>query len=82
MSYCSGFKSNLRESKIAGIRVFKGVQVEVCGMRCIDLNIDTLKALGTYLSYNNQLKEKNFYNIITEIQRVLKIWKMRKLTRE
>ena len=82
MSYCSGFQSNLKESKIAGIRVLKGVQVVVCGIRCIDLNIDRLKALGTHFSYNNKLKEKNFYNIVTEIQRVLKIWKMRKLRRE
>ena len=47
------------------------------------MNIDTLKILGTHFSYNEKLKkEKNFYNIVTDIQRVLKIWKMRKLTVE
>ena len=46
----------------------------VCGMSCIDLNIDTLKILGTPSCYNKKLKEeKSFYNIVTDIQRVLKI---------
>ena len=49
-------------------------------MRCIDLNVDTLKILGTHFSDNEKLKEeKNFYKIVS-MQRVLKIWKMRKLT--
>ena len=66
-----------------GIGVLKRVQVSVCGMRCIDLNIDTLKILGTQFSYNKKLKEeKNFYKIVTDMQRVLKIWKMRRLTLE
>ena len=52
-------------------------------MRCIDLNTNPLKILGTYFSYNEKLKEKKkFYNIITDIQRVLKVWKMRKLALE
>ena len=55
----------------------------LCGMRCIDLNIDTLKILGTHFSYNEKLKEKkNFYKIVTDMQQVLKIWKIRKLTLE
>ena len=52
-------------------------------MRCIDLNFDTLKILGTHFSYNEKLKEeKNFYQIVTDMQRVFKIWKMRRLTLE
>ena len=52
-------------------------------MRCIDLNIDTLKILGTHFSYNEKLKEeKIFYKIVIDMQRALKIWKMRKLTLE
>ena len=55
----------------------------VSGMRCIDLNVDMLKILGTHFSYNEKLKEKkNFYKIVTDMQRVLKIWKIRKLTLE
>ena len=55
----------------------------VCGIRCIDLNIATLEILGNHLSYNEKLKEeKNIYKIVTDMQRVLKIWKIRKLTLE
>ena len=37
------------------------VQVAVCGVRCIDLNNDMLKILGSHFSYNEKLKEeKNF----------------------
>ena len=39
-----------------GVR--KGVQVTVCGVCCIHLNIHTLKILGNYFSYNKKLKEK------------------------
>ena len=59
------------------------VQVAVCGLRCVDLKTNTLKILGTHLSYNEKLKdEKNFYTTVTYIQRVLEIWKMRNLTLE
>ena len=82
-SYFSGSKPNLTKSEIAGIGFLKGVQVAVCDMRCIDLNVDTLKILGTHFSNNEKLKkEKNLYKIVTDMQRVLKIWKMRRLTLE
>ena len=48
----------------------------VCGLRCIDLNNDTLKILGTHFSFSEKLKEeKNLYKTVTDIQRVLNIWK-------
>ena len=53
--YFSRLKPN---SEIAAIGVLKGVQVAVCGMRRIDLNSDTLKILGSPLSYNKKLKEE------------------------
>ena len=56
-SYFSGLKPNLTKSDTAGIGVLKGVQAVVCGMRCIDLNIDTLNILGTHFSYNKKLKQ-------------------------
>ena len=55
--YFSGLKPNLTKSETAGIGVLKGVQVAVCGMRCIDLNIDTLKILGIYFSYYKDIRE-------------------------
>ena len=65
------------------IGALKGVQVAVCGLRCVDLNNDTLKILGTHFSYNEKLKEeKNIYETVTDIQRILNTWKMRNLTLE
>ena len=73
----SGLKPNLSKCEITGIGVLKGVQVAVCGMRYADLKNDTLKILGTHFSYNEKLKEeRNFYKTVTNIQRVLKIWKI------
>ena len=81
--YSSGLKPNLTKSEIVGIGILKVVQVAVCGMRCIDLNVDTLKILGTHFSYNKKLKEeKKIYKIVTDMKRFLKIWKMRRLTLE
>ena len=59
-SHYFGLKPNLEKSEIGGIEVLKGVQLTVCGMRCIDLNIDTLEILGTYFSYNEKSKENTF----------------------
>ena len=39
----SWIKIKLKKSEIAGIGVLKGVQVAVCGLRCIDVNNDILK---------------------------------------
>ena len=39
------------------------------------------KYLNNYFSYNKKLKgEKNVYNFLTDVQHILKKWKMRKLT--
>ena len=58
----SGLKPNLSKCEITGIRVMKGVQVAVCGMRCVDLKNDTLKILGIHFSYNEKLiEERNFF---------------------
>ena len=66
-----------------GIGNLKGVQVAVFGLRCIDINNDTLKILDTHFFYNEKLKkENNFYKTVTDIQRVLKIWRKRNLTLE
>ena len=79
----SGLKPNFSKCAITGIGVLKGFQVAVSGMRCVDLKNDTLKILGTHFSYNEKLKEeRNFYTIVTNIQQVLKIWKMRHFTLE
>ena len=74
--YFSELKPNLTKYEIVGIRALKGVQVVVCGMRCGDLHNGMLKILGTN---NKKLKEEKNYKPVTDIERVLKVWKMRKL---
>ena len=78
----SGLRPNISKCEIAGIGVLKGVKVAVCGIQCVDLVLDT-KILGTHFSYNEKLKEeRNFSLIVANIQRVLKLWKLRNLTLE
>ena len=57
-SYFSGLKSNLTKSEIEGIVVLKDFQMAFCGLRCVDLNNDTLKILGACLSQSEKLKEE------------------------
>ena len=39
----SGLKRNLSKCKVAGIGLFKGEKVAVCGIKCIDLTKDVIK---------------------------------------
>ena len=78
-SYSSGLKPNLIKFETVGIRVLKGVQLAVCGMRCIDLNNDTLKIFATHFPGNKKMNEEKKHKAVTDIQRVLKIWNMRAL---
>ena len=48
----SGSRPNLSKCEIAAIGVLKGVKVAVCGIQCVDLVLDTIKILGTHISYN------------------------------
>ena len=73
-SYFFGLKQNLTKSSGSS---------GSCGMRYIDLNKDILKILGTPFSWNEKLKEeKHFYKAVIDTERVLEIWKMRKVTLE
>ena len=75
-----GLKPNTTKCEIAGIKVLKGVQAAVCGMKCIDSRNEAIKILRVYLPYNQKIKDdKNFYNIIPNIQGVLNLWRMRNL---
>ena len=79
----SELRPNLSKCEIACIGVLIGVKVAVCGIQCADLVLDTIKILGTHFSYNEKLKEeRSFCLIIANIQRVLKLWKLRNLTLE
>ena len=55
-----GLKPNLTKCEVFGIGVLKGVQVAVCGVKYINLKIDTIKTLGIHFSYNELIaREKN-----------------------
>ena len=76
-------KPNTTKCEVAGISVLKEVQVAICGMKCTELRNEAIKILGVYFSYNQKIKDdKNVYNIISNIQRVLNLWRMRNLTLE
>ena len=51
-------------------------------MKCINLRNEAIKILGVYFSYNQKIKDKNFYNIVSNIQGVLNLRRMRNLTLE
>ena len=57
----SGLKPNKTKCEIAGIGILNRVQVALCGMKCVNLNNETVKILGVHFSYNKNLEQdKNF----------------------
>ena len=79
--FLTGLKTNKSKCEIAGIGVLKGVSVELCGMKCIDLTKNSVKILGIHFSYNKKIEnEENFIKLIKKIENVLKIWRIRNLT--
>ena len=66
----SGLKPNKSKYEIAGIGVLKGVQVALCGMRCIDLVSNIVKISGISYSYNDKIEiEENFKRYIIKIEK-------------
>ena len=54
-----------------------------CGIKCVDLTIESIKILGVHFSYNQNLQiQKNFLKSITNMQNVLNLWRMRKTALE
>ena len=68
----SGLYPAFSKCEIAGIGSLNGVEVAVCGIKCVNLKVNTIKIPGIHFSYNSKLN----------IQRVLKIWRMRNATLE
>ena len=82
-SLFSRLKPNLTKCEIAGIGALKGVQVAVCGMRCINLCNEAIKIFGAYFSYNSRIKDEcNFLKIVSKLQSMLNLWRYRNLTLE
>ena len=64
-----------------GIGVPNGVQVALCGMKCVNLNNETVRILSVYSPYKKHLeKDKKGCEHIVKIEK--KIWRMSQLTLE
>ena len=60
---------NRTKCETAGISVLNGVQVALCGMKCVNLNKETVKILGVHFSYNKNLdQDKKFSEHILKIE--------------
>ena len=68
---------------MAGIGVLKGVKVAICGIKCIGLTKEAIKIFGVFFSYDKNLQlENNSRKTILSIERILKMWRWRNLTKE
>ena len=77
----SGLKVNTDKCEICGIGVKRGDVIALCGMKCVDLENDSIKILGVYYSYNDEIvKIKNYLEVIESIENVISVWRMRCLT--
>ena len=55
--------------------------MELCGMECIDLTTNSVKTLGSRVSYNKKIEnEENLINHIKKIENISKIQRTRNLT--
>ena len=80
-SIYSGLVVNTDKCEICGIGVKRGEQIALCGMKCINLNTDSIKILGVHYSYNKEIiKTKNFLTVIEDMENVISVWRMRNLT--
>ena len=78
----SGLKPNDSKCEICGIGVKRGGEkVALCGMKSTDLTLESIKILGINYSYNEKVfTEANYLEIITNIEKLVNIWRMRNLT--
>ena len=73
----SGLKPNKSKCEIAGIGALKGVQVALCGKRCVDFVSNIVKVLGIYYSYNEKLEiQEDFKRHVIKIETILRIWRI------
>ena len=77
----TGLKLNTSKYEICGIGVKNNVPVALCGFKNVILTDDSIRVLGIHFSYNNNLYlERNFLDVIKNLETVLKIWKSRGLS--
>ena len=59
----------------------KGVKVALWGVGCVNLLTNAFEILSIHLSFTKKVEnEKNFLDVLAELQKVINIWKMRNLS--
>ena len=68
---------------MAGIGTLKGFKVAICRIKCIDLTKEAIKILGVFFTcYTNMQLENNFRKTLSNIKKILKMWRQRNVTLE
>ena len=53
----------------------------LCSVGCVNLLTNAFEILSIHLSFNKKVEnEKNFLDVLAELQKVINIWKMRNLS--
>ena len=77
----SGFKLNTSKCEVCGIGVLKGVDTALCNIKNVNLTNNFIRILGYHFSYNKTIAtDKNFLSVVRKMNKLLSVWKMRKLT--
>ena len=68
----SALKPNKIKNETAGIGVLFGVEMALCGMKCVNLNNETVKIVGVHILYNKNFElDKNFCEHIAKLEKIL-----------
>ena len=68
-SLVSGLNPNIVKCEIAGIGTLKGVNVVLCGIKCLSLTKETVKICGLHFSYSKKPEhEMNFQTNIVKLK--------------
>ena len=79
----SSLKPNKFKCEVTGIDVQKGTKLALCGMKSVDLRLNTVKILGIHFFFNKKIEnDKSFSKPITSIETVLELWGIRNLILE
>ena len=76
-------KPNKSKCVVAEIGALERTKLALCGLKCIDWRLNTVKILGIHFSYNKKIENnENFLKHITSLEKVLNLWLMPNLILE
>ena len=74
----SSLKVNFDKSDLCGIGAKKGVEGAFCGVKCLNLLLNSIKILGVHFSYFQSLYNvRNYLTVLKSVQEVLNLWSAR-----